>query len=69
MAVSQNCGQAESQHGREAAEAVSRGRVALVLLAEAHVAVPVALRHAGVIHHEEVHVKVVCARSSNLIVF
>ena len=45
------------------------GRIALVLLAEAHVAVAVTLGHAGVVHHEEVHLEVVRARSTNLVVF
>jgi len=42
--------------------------ITLVLLAEAHVAVPVPLRHAGVVHHEEVHLKGVCTGSLNLVV-
>ena len=42
--------------------------IALILLAEAHVAVPVPLRHAGVVDHEEVHLKSVCTGSLNLIV-
>jgi len=42
--------------------------IALVLLAEAHVAVPVPLRHAGVVHHEEVHIKAVCTGSLYLVV-
>ena len=44
------------------------GRVALVLLTEAHVAMPVALCHAGVVHHEEVDLEVVSACSPDLIV-
>jgi len=43
--------------------------VALVFLAEAHVAVPVSLGHARVVHHEEVHVEVVGASSLHLVVF
>jgi len=42
--------------------------ITLVLLAEAHVAVPVSLRHTGVVHHEEVHLEVVSAGSLNLVV-
>ena len=45
------------------------GVVALVLLAEAHVTVPVTLRHASVVHHEEVHVEVVSASALHLVVF
>jgi hypothetical protein len=45
------------------------GCIALVLLAEAHVPVAVTLGHAGVVHHEEVHLEVVRARSPNLVVF
>ena len=52
----------------EGKAAGDHGRVALVLLAEAHVTVPVALRHAGVVHHEKVHVETVCAGSLDLIV-
>ena len=44
------------------------GGVAHVLLAEAHVAVPVALGHAGVVHHEEVYVEIVRASSLDLVV-
>ena len=43
--------------------------VALVFLAEAHVTVPVSLGHAGVVHHEKVHIEVVGARSLHLVVF
>jgi len=42
--------------------------IALILLTEAHVAVPVPLCHAGVVHHEEVHLKSVCTSSLNLVV-
>ena len=42
--------------------------IALILLTEAHVAVPVPLCHAGVVHHEEVHIKAVCTCSLNLVV-
>jgi len=42
--------------------------ITLVLLTEAHVAVPVPLCHAGVVHHEEVHLKGVCTCSLNLVV-
>ena len=42
--------------------------ITLILLAEAHVAVPVALRHAGIIDHEEVDLKMLWASSSNLVV-
>ena len=38
--------------------------VTLVLLTETHVSVPVALRHARVVHHEEVHLK--CVRAGPL---
>ena len=41
--------------------------ITLVLLAEAHVAVPVPLRHAGVVDHEEVHLKCVSTCSLNLV--
>ena len=44
------------------------GRVAFVLFAEAHVAVPVPLRHAGVVDHEEVDLKTVCTSSLYLVV-
>ncbi len=44
------------------------GLVALVRLAEAHVPVPVALHHARVVHHEEVHLEVVGARTPHLVV-
>ncbi len=44
------------------------GLVALVRLAEAHVPVPVALNHASVVHHEEVHLEVVGARTPHLVV-
>ena len=37
--------------------------------ATANVAVTVALGHAGVVHHEEVHLEVVGARSTDLIMF
>ena len=42
--------------------------IALILLAEAHLAVPVPLRHAGVVHHEEVHLKTVCTSPLYLVV-
>merc|ERR1712106_32896 len=42
--------------------------ITLILLAEAHVAMPVPLRHAGVVHHEEVHLKTVCASPLYLVV-
>ena len=42
--------------------------IALILLAEAHVTVPVPLRHAGVVHHEEVHLKTVCTSPLYLVV-
>ena len=42
--------------------------VTLILLAEAHVAVPVPLRHAGVVNHEEVDLKTVCTSPLNLVV-
>jgi len=42
--------------------------ITLVLLAEAHVTVPVPLRHAGVVHHEEIHLKGVCTGSLYLVV-
>ena len=42
--------------------------VALVFLAEAHVAVTVALCHAGMVDHEKVDVKVVSACPLDLIV-
>ena len=45
------------------------GVVTLVLLAEAHVAVPVSLGHARVVHHEEIHVEVVRASALHLVVF
>lgn len=44
------------------------GVVALVLLAEAHPAVAVSLRHARVVHDEEVHLEVVRARPLDLVV-
>ena len=47
----------------------TRRPVALVLLAEAHVAVTVALGHAGVVHHEEVDLEVVGAGSPDLVMF
>jgi len=42
--------------------------VALVLLAEAHVPVTVALGHARVVDHEEVDLEVVRARASHRVV-
>ena len=42
--------------------------ITLILLTEAHVAVPVPLRHAGVVHHEEVHIKAVRTGSLYLVV-
>jgi hypothetical protein len=42
--------------------------VTLILLAEAHGAVPVPLCHAGVVDHEEVDLKMLWASSSNLVV-
>jgi hypothetical protein len=52
----------------EAAAVVGGGAVALVLLAEAHVAVTVPLRHASVVHHEEVDLEVVGACPPDLVV-
>ena len=46
-----------------------RAPIALVLLAEAHVSVPVTLGHARVVHHEEVDLEVVRARPLHLVVF
>ena len=40
-----------------------RGRVAVVFLTEAHVALGVALCHADVVHHEQVDVQGVSART------
>ena len=42
--------------------------ITLILLAEAHVAMPVPLRHAGVVDHEEVDLKTVCTSPLNLVV-
>ena len=42
--------------------------ITLILFAEAHAAVPVPLRHAGVVDHEEVDLKMLRASSSNLVV-
>ena len=42
--------------------------VALIPLAEAHVAVPVPLRHTRVVDHEEVDLKTVCTSPLNLVV-
>ena len=42
--------------------------VTLILLAEAHVAVPVPFCHAGVVDHEEVDLKTVCTSPLNLVV-
>jgi len=42
--------------------------ITFILLAEAHVTVPVSLRHAGVVDHEEVDLKTVCTSSLNLVV-
>ena len=42
--------------------------VTLILLAEAHVAVPVPLCHAGMVDHEEVDLKTVCTSPLNLVV-
>ena len=39
-----------------------RGRVAVVFLTEAHVALGVALSHADVVHHEQVDIQGVSAR-------
>ena len=41
--------------------------IALILLTKAHVAVPVALRHAGMVHHEEVHLKMLGAGPPDLV--
>ena len=43
-------------------------RVTLVLLAEAHLALPAALRHAHVVNHEHVYVYVVGATAANLLI-
>ena len=42
--------------------------ITFILLAEAHVAVPVPLRHAGVVDHEEVDLKTVCTSPLYLVV-
>jgi len=42
--------------------------VALVLLAEAHMAVTVTFRHAGMVHHKKVDVEIVRASSLHLVV-
>ena len=59
--------QSAEQRSSRAGPAAPR-RVALVLLTEAHVAVSVALRHAAVVHHEEVDLQVLCAGPLDLVV-
>ncbi len=44
------------------------GIVALVVLAKAHLALPPSLRHADVVHHEQVDVDVVGAGAPDLLV-
>ena len=44
------------------------GRVAFVLFTEAHVTVPVALRHAAVVHHEEVDLQLLGAGPPDVVV-
>ena len=62
----------DGRHGREechggVAVGVGRhGAVALVFLAEAHAALPSALGHAHVVHHEHVNVYVVGAAAPDL---
>ncbi len=45
------------------------GCIALVFLAEAHVAMAVTLSHTGMIYHEKVHVKVISACPPDLVMF
>ena len=54
----------EERHGGVAAR--RHGAVALVFLAEAHAALPAALGHAHVVHHEHVNVYVVGAAAPDL---
>ena len=60
----------DGQGGRQEEDddvAVGGGRpVALVLLAEAHAALPAALGHADVVDHEHVYVNVVGAAAADL---
>ena len=53
---------------RPAAAAPQSCRVALVLLAEAHLALSSSLGHADVVHHEQVDVDVVGAGAADLLV-
>ena len=48
---------------------VARGFVTLVLFTEAHMTMPMAFSHTGMIYHKEIDIKIVRTCPFNLIVF